>query len=930
MQLRSASLFSVLKNWHTTLISGVLIALGLGLLISNTAYAADASIKDNVLTYGGARYEGPTQKAEGDTSTPGDIAIGDIYYFATKGDMSNRQVTYVYFTDKAAKKAKLATYKLIPPDKYELVGSISTVDIDNDGSVQVAAAPSASADEDSSNGCTKAFGGLSWIVCLASEKLGDFVDWAYDVVSDWFLVVKPLSSDQGSPIHLVWSYMRSLANVVFIVFMLIVIYSQVTSVGITNYGIKKTLPRIIIAALLVNLSYLLCALAVDASNIIGHQLHQMFMGIRDQAIASGAMDVNVNFSELFVAVGGGGALTVLGLASAGGLQGVWFLIAPVLIGAALAVLAAILTLAARQAIITLLVIVSPLAFVAYLLPNTEGWFKKWHQTGLKMLMIYPAFSLICGAAELAGWAIIASAQNLIQVVLGLAVQIIPLAFTPILGKLSGSLLGSIQSAINKPFDGLRKTAQAWGQDRHTTAKAKHVAKGIKKAGSSWKRPSTWRAPTTALANYMAYKDYSSSQGKKVAEEAAQGSHRERLSNETNTPIKNPVVRLIKGDKQRDYYQRNVATMKADAAEANLKNSMSTMSSQYGADATGRRGKKMYELTQEMSKAWTSDELEKSRATNITASDKADMAKYLNDTFTAHDAGTLSAADWAKIELAAGGRGEDGIMSIRAAALAAQDTEDKRVLEDRKVMFGKTNQSTASLVDSYKKSLLRQDAFSARALIDILASRGSFDISQLEKATAETYSLPGMNPERLYNAALPDDQQSAEYENAAKFRGILANHLGNSSSASNDLRKKASILWMWGKDNAGKTNDGRYRPDLAYDSEHGTFDLNTAGFLGVYSPTVGSPLVDRAQNVIGKILTGSGDLVKQSSGTLKRFYDMGLITRDKAVSEIAAARKDPNMADLDDDKLYYLGMSAGYAGGRDTVISAVRDEINQPR
>ncbi len=49
-----------------------------------------------------------------------------------------------------------------------------------------------------------------------------------------------------------------------------------------------------------------------------------------------------------------------------------FLLFPILVSGALAVLIAVLLLAARQALITVLIIASPLAFVAYLLPNTQN------------------------------------------------------------------------------------------------------------------------------------------------------------------------------------------------------------------------------------------------------------------------------------------------------------------------------------------------------------------------------------------------------------------------------------------------------------------------------------------------------------------------------------------------------------------------------
>ena len=91
---------------------------------------------------------------------------------------------------------------------------------------------------------------------------------------------------ETSPIHVVWTYLRNITNIIFVIFFLIVIYSQITGIGISNYGIKRTLPRIIIAAILVNLSYLICILAVDVSNILGVGFRGIFESIQADAIAN--------------------------------------------------------------------------------------------------------------------------------------------------------------------------------------------------------------------------------------------------------------------------------------------------------------------------------------------------------------------------------------------------------------------------------------------------------------------------------------------------------------------------------------------------------------------------------------------------------------------------------------------------------------------
>ncbi|MCL2869189.1 hypothetical protein FWF48_00025 [Candidatus Saccharibacteria bacterium] len=333
--------------------------------------------------------------------------------------------------------------------------------------------------------CTHEAGNISWIVCSVSSWLAKSIDNLYNNVLSKFLVTKPLSTDTESPIYTVWSYMRNVANVVFIIFMLVVVYSQVTGLGINNYGIKKVLPRIIIAAILVNLSYLICTIAVDVSNILGASLSGLFVSIREAAAAkSGAVAVNFTFTDLLA--GGAGAVGAgAGFIAAGGWTGLLALIVPVILSAALAVIAAIIILAARQGLIVLLVLISPLAFVAYLLPNTEKWFEKWRKMLMQMLIIFPAFSLLFGAAQLAGWAILQSATSAIAVILGLAVQVVPLIFSPFLMKMSGSLLGGIGNGVRKAFNGAEKSVKDWSAEQQRLKRAQMAAKGSERAG--WRR-----------------------------------------------------------------------------------------------------------------------------------------------------------------------------------------------------------------------------------------------------------------------------------------------------------------------------------------------------------------------------------------------------------------------------------------------------------
>jgi len=102
--------------------------------------------------------------------------------------------------------------------------------------------------------------------------VADLTDVAFGFLADNFLSVDIGIIDPDSKTHEAWSQFLGLGNAVFIVAFLVVIYSQVSGLGLSNYGVKKMLPRIIVMAILINLSFYICQLALDLSNILGYNL----------------------------------------------------------------------------------------------------------------------------------------------------------------------------------------------------------------------------------------------------------------------------------------------------------------------------------------------------------------------------------------------------------------------------------------------------------------------------------------------------------------------------------------------------------------------------------------------------------------------------------------------------------------------------------
>src|SRR5690606_3575128 len=113
------------------------------------------------------------------------------------------------------------------------------------------------------------------------------------------------------------------------------------------------------------------------------------------------------------------------------------------IAAALAIITVFLVLTLRQALIILLIVIAPLAFVAYLLPNTEDWFTKWRKLLMTLLLMYPIIAVIFGASALASSIVMNSASGdykaVIQI-MGACIAILPLAITPVVMKTAGGVL----------------------------------------------------------------------------------------------------------------------------------------------------------------------------------------------------------------------------------------------------------------------------------------------------------------------------------------------------------------------------------------------------------------------------------------------------------------------------------------------------------
>ena len=318
---------------------------------------------------------------------------------------------------------------------------------------------------------------IGWIVCPIVRGSTGVVVGLYNFMQANFLNIKSdqlfSNSGKGQEAFKHWVAFRDIANIFFVIMIAIIIFSQVTGVGISNYGIKKMLPKIIIYAILVNISWYIVVIAIDISNIVGSTLFKWLSNDGNWSFSSDVQKETSPVEGILTGTVATGALIAAGVTAAlvGGATILLFIAS-----AALAVVMTVFILMIREAAVIVLVVTSPLAFVAGLLPNTEGLFKKWIKLTKNMLMIYPICSLIVGGALFVSNLLYGVVDDpLLKIIYGvlpiLSLFAIIAVIKTVLSFIDGLTGGNLRGALGRMSGRINAAAQDSNWARASRAKA---------------------------------------------------------------------------------------------------------------------------------------------------------------------------------------------------------------------------------------------------------------------------------------------------------------------------------------------------------------------------------------------------------------------------------------------------------------------------
>lgn len=320
-------------------------------------------------------------------------------------------------------------------------------------------------------------GALGFVLCPLINIAADGIRAVASFIDSMMQFRMLIGDESSGVIRSAWGNFVGVANIMLVIAFMIIIFSQSSSIGLSNYGIKKMLPKLVIAAIAINLSFYICAFAIDISNIIGNGILGLMSGqsTLDPSIREGiAKEANLEGPGSFQTIIAGALGLVIGVVL------VLLFITPLLLG----VIITFVILVGRQVILLLLVIVSPIAFAAWLLPNTEQFFKKWKDLFQSMLLAYPIVMLVFGAALLSANVISTTAKvsdtdsdvsnaiagDALASIISLLVLAIPLIALPFILKSSSSMLGKLGNLAAR-YGGQQIAGKAGGATKGAITRA---------------------------------------------------------------------------------------------------------------------------------------------------------------------------------------------------------------------------------------------------------------------------------------------------------------------------------------------------------------------------------------------------------------------------------------------------------------------------
>ena len=470
-----------LKIFYFTLLASALL---LGLFSSMVAQAADSSYKwfdsnnidstnnNSTVTYTYFKKDGDTYKYvySQPIAQAGNNSLNICYQISVTAKSGKAQL---FFRTDPLLDCKTAEYYASNSKNITIDGELPTkiknnkdLNVGDTNPVDCDANPDDArckdeqpADKSTEEQCSQALSPFGWVLCPATNFADNLYSLFKQLVNNLLFFESDKYNDNGLKDS--WKIMVTLANTVLVLVAIVIIAAQIFNFEfISAYTVKKALPRVVVAAILIQLSWFMVTTGIQLVNAIGSGIYWLLVAPFTQNIAPGDSGGVLEIGPILAQGGANGSevanagmfVFASGALATGALlafaSGLWMTMVVAAIGVVISILVAIVTLILREALLIVLIALAPLAIAFWILPGTNGLWNMWWKTFSRLLLMYPLIMLLFAGGTISA-ILLASAGDNINKIFAIVAYFIPVFLISTTYKFAGGAFASMANFINK-------------------------------------------------------------------------------------------------------------------------------------------------------------------------------------------------------------------------------------------------------------------------------------------------------------------------------------------------------------------------------------------------------------------------------------------------------------------------------------------------
>ncbi len=307
---------------------------------------------------------------------------------------------------------------------------------------------------------------LEWILCPLTTFIGKFADIINQQVEDQLNFPVDRYLPDGGQVNRAWTIIKNVVSGLVVILLLVMVMSQAIGGGggiFDAYTVKKMLPKLVIAIILMQFSWVLSKWMISSVNDLGTGIKQIMLAPFGGGAHMSLNDILHHLDNTYPAVSNWPVIGLIFLFIKVAHEFILPILTFAITGVTVGLVVAFGSLVFRNMLIIMGVIFAPLALLLWATPGQtmQSYWKKYIDNFSRLLLLFPLMIVMIYAGRITGWVIgNLGFPGIFDYFAVMVAFFLPYFYLPKAFKWGGQIMAGINNAIatNK----LTQGGKNWG------------------------------------------------------------------------------------------------------------------------------------------------------------------------------------------------------------------------------------------------------------------------------------------------------------------------------------------------------------------------------------------------------------------------------------------------------------------------------------